>query len=282
MAEIYDETCEYQNCNKQAVFECPTCLKLQLQSSYYCSQGCFKSNWGIHKQVHKQRDDLLEQAFDYTGKLRPFPYSFIGKREIPEEIKKPDYFLFGQTDLKRQEYADKNIYVHSPEEILLIKESSRIGRNALDLGHRMALPGVTTEQIDQAVHDYIISEGAYPSPYNYFNFPRSCCTSVNECICHGIPDTRPLQEGDIINLDISVYKNEVHADLNETFCVGNVSDAAKQLVQATYESLMKAIQICKPGAMYREIGNIIQAHVDPLGYSLVRPYSGHGVGRHFH
>ena len=105
---------------------------------------------------------------------------------------------------------------------------------------------------------------------------------MNECICHGIPDTRPLQDGDIVNLDISVYKNEIHSDLNETFCVGSVSEDAKRLIKATYDSLMAAIEICKPGRMYREIGNVIQAHVDPLGYSLVRPYSGHGVGRHFH
>ena len=86
-------------------------------------------------------------------------------------------------------------------------------------------------------------------------------------------------DGDIVNLDISIYKNEFHSDLNETFCVGNVSPEAKRLVKAAYDSLMAAISICKPGQMYREIGNVIQAHVDPLGYSLVRPYSGHGVGR---
>lgn len=96
---------------------------------------------------------------------------------------------------------------------------------------------MTTEAIDKIVHDYIISNGAYPSPLNYYNFPRSCCTSVNECICHGIPDTRPLENGDIVNLDISVYKGGYHADMNETYLVGEISKSSKDLVQATYDSL---------------------------------------------
>ena len=112
-------------------------------------------------------------------------------------------------------------------------------------------PGVTTEEIDRVVHEYIISQDAYPSPLNYYKFPRSCCTSVNECICHGIPDTRPLEEGDIINLDISCYKNGYHADMNETFLVGKVSESSRALVEATYDCLMKAIAYCKPGNMYK-------------------------------
>ena len=143
--------------------------------------------------------------------------------------------------------------------------------------------GVTTEEIDKAVHDYIIAHDAYPSPLNYYGFPRSCCTSINECICHGIPDTRKLQEGDIINLDISCYKDGFHADLNETYCVGKVSESSLALIEATYDSLMKTIKdVCKPGGMYRECGNVIAKHVEALGYSVVRSYVGHGVGRRFH
>jgi len=127
-----------------------------------------------------------------------------------------------------------------------------------------------------------MSENAYPSPLNYYNFPRSCCTSVNEIICHGIPDTRPLEEGDIINVDISVFKDGFHGDLNETFLVGKVAKSSKQLVAKTYESLEKAIAYCKPGAMYREIGNIISNVVEPEGLSVVRSYTGHGIGTIFH
>jgi methionyl aminopeptidase len=127
----------------------------------------------------------------------------------------------------------------------------------------MVKPGVTTEEIDKAVHEFIISQDAYPSPLNYYSFPRSCCTSVNEIICHGIPDTRALEEGDIVNLDISVYKDGYHGDLNETFLVGKVSESSKLLVKTTFESLQKAIEYCKPGAFYREIGNIISNVVEP-------------------
>ena len=153
---------------------------------------------------------------------------------------------------------------------------------ALDAGHAAIAPGVTTEEIDKIVHDFIIDHGGYPSPLNYYGFPRSCCTSVNEIICHGIPDTRPLQEGDIVNLDVTAYVDGYHGDLNETYCVGKVSESSRALIKATYESLMKAIDYCKPNAMYREVGNIIANHTEPLGFSVVRSYTGHGIGKIFH
>ena len=163
-----------------------------------------------------------------------------------------------------------------------MRKACRIAREALDAGHAIIKPGVTTEQIDEVVHNYIIKNNAYPSPLNYYGFPRSCCTSVNEIICHGIPDTRPLKEGDIINLDVTAYYEGFHGDLNETYFVGKVSDSSKKLVRATYDALQKAIDYCKPNAMYRECGNIIANHVEGLGYSVVRSYTGHGIGRMFH
>ena len=172
--------------------------------------------------------------------------------------------------------------MHTKAEIAIIRETCKVARGAIDAGHAIIKPGVTTEEIDEVVHNYIIEHDAYPSPLNYYKFPRSCCTSVNECICHGIPDTRKLQEGDIVNLDISCYKNGFHADMNETYCVGQVAESSRALVEATYDCLMKAIKYCKPGAMYRECGNIIANHVEPLGYSVVRSYTGHGVGAMFH
>jgi len=178
--------------------------------------------------------------------------------------------------------ADKTPPVHTAEEIEEIRRVCKIARGALDAGHKVVAVGVTTEEIDRVVHEYILANECYPSPLNYYKFPRSCCTSVNECICHGIPDTRPLADGDIINLDISLFKNGFHADLNETFCVGKVSESSRALVEASHDSLMKAIAYCKPGNMYREPGNIISAHVENLGYSVVRSYTGHGIGRMFH
>jgi methionyl aminopeptidase len=136
----------------------------------------------------------------------------------------------GAPNSQKQQIADKIIPTFTPEEIAIIRENSKLARDALDLGHKAVAVGVTTEEIDRVVHEFIIENDAYPSPLNYYNFPRSCCTSVNEVICHGIPDTRPLQDGDIVNLDISLYKNGFHVDLNETYLVGNVSESSKALV----------------------------------------------------
>ena len=163
-----------------------------------------------------------------------------------------------------------------------MRVTCKIARQALDAGHAAVAVGVTTEEIDRIVHEYIIDAGAYPSPRNYYNFPRSCCTSVNEIICHGIPDTRPIQDGDIINLDVTAYFDGMHGDLNETYLVGNVAESSRSLVVKTYESLMASIAYCQPNKMYREIGNIIANTVEPHGYSVVRSYTGHGIGRIFH
>ena len=187
--------------------------------------------------VHTKREEKIESGFKFTGPLRPFPYSFTGKRAVPDAVKKPDYAKTGAPNTHFQALADKAPPVCGPEEIAKIREACKIARGAIDAGHRAVAPGVTTEEIDRVVHEYIIANDAYPSPLNYYNFPRSCCTSVNECICHGIPDTRPLEAGDIMNLDISVYKDGFHADMNETYLVGEVSESSKDLVKATYDSL---------------------------------------------
>ena len=117
---------------------------------------------------------------------------------------------------------------------------------------------------------------------NYYDFPKSVCTSVNEVICHGIPDRRPLENGDILNIDISTYLKGYHADLNETYLIGEVDKESKFLVEHAYYSLEKAIEICKPGTLYREIGNVIGNYIESKGLSVVRTYCGHGVGKLFH
>ena len=275
-------TCAHPECANPAAFQCPTCVKLQLEPSYFCSQECFKAFWPMHKLAHKKRDEKIEQGFKYTGPLRPHPYSFVGKRQVPDDIKKPDYAKTGAPNQHFQALADKAPPIHSDEDIAGVRKACVIARGALDAGHKSVAVGVTTEEVDRVVHEYILSQKAYPSPLNYYNFPRSCCTSVNECICHGIPDTRPLAEGDIVNLDISVFKDGYHADLNETYCVGQVSESSRALIEVTYDSLMAAIAYCKPGNMYRECGNIIAGHVEEKGYSVVRSYTGHGIGTMFH
>ncbi|PKI70407.1 hypothetical protein CRG98_009182 [Punica granatum] len=163
-----------------------------------------------------------------------------------------------------------------------MRECCRIAREVLDVAARMIRPGVTTDEIDKAVHEATIAAGGYPSPLNYHFFPKSCCTSVNEVICHGIPDARKLEDGDIVNVDVTVYYNGVHGDLNETYFVGNVDETSKQLVQCTYECLEKAIAIVKPGVRFREIGEVINRHASMSGFSVVKSYCGHGIGELFH
>ena len=207
-----------------------------------------------------QNENINVDNFSYTGPLRRWKISEI--RKIPEHIQRPDY---SESSIPQSEIlASRNnaIPVYNEEEIAGIREACRIGREALDVAHRTVGVGVTTDAIDKAVHEYIISQDAYPSTMNYHKFPKSLCTSINEVICHGIPDLRPLEEGDIVNCDISVYKNGYHGDLNETYCVGKVPESSQKLIRATYDSLMKCIEACKPGTMYRDMGNIISKHVE--------------------
>jgi methionyl aminopeptidase len=204
------------------------------------------------------------------------------KREVPDEIEKPDYHITGQPLSEIKVQHSSYIPVYSADDIEGIRLACKIGRDALDAAHAAAKVGVTTDEIDRVVHELIIAAGAYPSPLNYYGFPKSYCSSVNEIICHGIPDMRPLQDGDILNCDISVYKNGYHGDLNETFLIGNCAKSSKDLVTAAYDALMKSIDICKPDVMYRQCGKVISEHVEPLGFSVVRTYCGHGIGKLFH
>lgn len=124
-------------------------------------------------------------------------------------------------------------------------------RKVLDYGHTLVKPGVTTDEIDKKVHDFIVKLNAYPSPLNYHKFPKSLCTSVNEVICHGIPDDRPLEEGDIVNLDVTIFKNGYNLDLNETYHVGKVSPSSAFLVEKTYRGLEESLKLLRPGNSYK-------------------------------
>ncbi|KAJ2722507.1 hypothetical protein H4S00_002715, partial [Coemansia sp. D1744] len=163
-----------------------------------------------------------------------------------------------------------------------MRPASTIARNALALGGRMVRAGTTTEAIDNEIHKYIISQGAYPSCLNYMGFPKSVCTSVNNVIAHGIPDTRELIAGDIINIDVTVYKDGFHGDTSAMFGVGKVDSLGVKLMDATRESLELAIDMCGPGVPISRIGETIESFVGPLGYSISAQLTGHGVGRSFH
>jgi len=142
--------------------------------------------------------------------------------------------------------------------------------------------GVTTDELDRICHEAYIARGGYPSTLDYKGYPKSLCTSVNEVICHGIPDDRALHDGDLVNCDVTIYLHGVHGDCSATFLVGDVDDVGQRLVQVTYESLWKGIDAVRPGARINEIGQAIQSHVEPNGFSIVRSFVGHGVGETFH
>ncbi|EEA07875.1 methionine aminopeptidase, type I family protein [Cryptosporidium muris RN66] len=218
----------------------------------------------------------------FTGDLRPYPLSPL--RKVPNYIVKPDYAddIQGRPFSEIKKKRDVKIDIVTPEQINALRKCCLIGREALDLAATMIKPGVTTDSIDEAIHNFIISKGGYPSPLNYWNFPKSCCTSVNEVICHGIPDYRPLEEGDIVNVDITVYYEGVHGDLNETFPVGKIDESSINLLRTAYKCLDEAIKICKPGTLYRDIGRVINRITDKNNMSVVRTYCGHGIGTLFH
>eukprot|EP00331_Platyophrya_macrostoma_P017313 CAMPEP_0176464300 /NCGR_PEP_ID=MMETSP0127-20121128/36440_1 /TAXON_ID=938130 /ORGANISM="Platyophrya macrostoma, Strain WH" /LENGTH=389 /DNA_ID=CAMNT_0017856701 /DNA_START=40 /DNA_END=1205 /DNA_ORIENTATION=- len=274
------KACSTPECTKASTLQCPTCVKMNIvNGSFFCSQECFKAFWPLHKYYHKAPENKFEK-FKFTGPLRPGVVS--AKNFVPAHIPAPDYATTGVPNEEIQAKKDKHIDEHTPEQIANAREACLLARRALDHGHSKVKPGVTTDEIDRAVHHFIIDNGGYPSPLNYHGFPKSICTSVNEIICHGIPDDRPLEEGDIVNLDISVYYKGMHADLNETFCVGKVDPDSLFLIEQTYRSLEKALEICKPGTMYREVGNVIGKFIESKGLSVVRSYTGHGVGAFFH
>lgn len=253
----------------------------------------------IHKELHKvvrtTRDDLKKDVstmpfeftnYPFTGNLRPFQKS--AKKTVSSEIRQPDYASH-PAGKSASEEADKKtnstLPVYNAEQIAGIREACRIGRKVLDIAGAAVKVGITCDEIDNIVHEATIAEGAYPSPLNYYNFPKSVCTSVNEVICHGIPDMRPLKDGDIVNVDISVYKNGYHADLNETFLVGDsiMNDAdSLRLVECAYNSLKAAIDMCKPGRLYRDIGDAITNVARKAKCSVVTSYCGHGIGELFH
>ena len=276
--------CCTPGCGKPATLACPTCLSLSLPPSRFCSQACFKSSWKQHNaDVHKPakaRLDYTPPPFDYTGPLRP--HYVTPRRTVPDHIKKPDHADSGIPFQEMKLRGSTAIHVNSAAEVRGCREANRRGRLVLDYAHTLVKVGVTTEEIDRLVHLKCIELDCYPSPLNYHSFPKSCCTSVNEVICHGIPDARPLQDGDIVNVDISVFHDGFHGDLNETYCVGKVDADSRQLIRVTYDAMMQAIAMVKPGVMCRDFGDVITRHCQRHHLSVVKAYCGHGIGRLFH
>ena len=199
-------------------------------------------------------------TFPYTGSVRPGKQSPM--RKIPSTILRPDYADDGRPKAKGS-LLPWQVEVKTAEDIAGMRIAGRVAREVLDAAGRMVAPGMTTDAIDELVTRETIARGAYPSPLNYHNFPKSCCTSINEVICHGIPDSTVLKDGDIVNIDITCYIGGYHGDCSETFLVGNVDEAGQQLVKVTHDCWQAAIEYCKPGQPFSGIGKIIEDFVKP-------------------
>jgi methionyl aminopeptidase len=204
-----------------------------------------------------------------AGTLSPF-------RDVPAAIERPEYV--GRP--LPEPYTGSN--VQTPEVIDKMRVAGRLAAQAMRAAASVIAPGVTTDEIDRVGHDFLVDHGAYPSTLGYKGFPKSLCTSVNECICHGIPDSRELQDGDIVNIDITAYIGGVHGDTNATYLVGNVDDESRLLVERTEEALRRAIQAVRPGRQVNVIGRVIESYARRFGYGVVRDFTGHGVHTSFH
>lgn len=279
--------CASLQCGKptDSSLKCPICLNQGIES-VFCSESCYKDGYKMHKALHNSQDGSESYdpftKFKYTGSLRPH-YPLTPKRTIPDDIEKPDWADNGLPVSEQKNDRLNKIPVYNKEEIKRIRKACALGREVLDIAAAAVRPGITTDEIDEIVHNETIKRGAYPSPLNYYNFPKSLCTSVNEIICHGIPDKYKLQEGDIVNLDVSLYYQGMHADLNETYYVGeNISKEVINTVETSRECLKLAIKMCKPGVSFQSLGDAIEKHSLNNKCSVVKTYCGHGVGKFFH
>jgi len=197
-------------------------------------------------------------------------------RTVPAAITRPDYAATGQP-------ADRaSRAIRTPEEIDAMRVACRVAADALIEVGRHVAPGVTSEELDRIGHEAMVAAGSYPSTLNYRGYPKSLCSSVNEVICHGIPDSRALQDGDIVNVDVTAYIEGVHGDTSATFLVGEVDERSVELVRAARDAMHAGIEVVRPEARIYEIGRAIQSLAEPRGFSVVREFIGHGIGDQFH
>jgi len=223
----------------------------------------------------------LTPTFKYTGTITPHPQS--PTCTIPDTVKSNSLPSYHKTSIPHQpNNLPWQIEKKSPQDIQKMIKAGHIARQVLDAAGRAVKPGITTDQIDKIVHEETIKRGAYPSPLNYHGYPKSCCTSINEIICHGIPDSRPLENSDILNIDVTCYFEGFHGDCSEMFFVGEVEEEGRRLVQVTYDCWVMAMEWVKPGRKYQDLGGIIEDYVSKEGYTTVRSFCGHGIGSTFH
>ncbi len=228
------------------------------------NEPCWCGSGRKYKRCHKRSEGRV-----LPGEVSPM-------RPVPDDIARPPYADTGQVvpwDESR---------VKSPEVIERMRHAGKVAAEILRLAGEAVRPGLTTDELDEYVHALYIERGAYPSPLNYHGYPKSVCTSVNEVICHGIPDSRALQDGDIVNLDVTGYIGGVHGDTNATFLVGDVDPASRDLVRVAEECMWHGIEAVRPGRPLSDIGAAIEQHARQHRYGVVRAFIGHGIGEQFH
>jgi len=205
----------------------------------------------------------------YSGTISPL-------RAVPSSIPRPEYVG------KKSPAKYTGSYVQTPEAIEKIRAAGKIAAAAIALVGENVRPGITTDELDRIGHEFVISQGAYPSTLGYRGYPKSLCSSVNEVICHGIPDDTVLQDGDIVNIDITAFKDGFHGDSNVTFLVGEVRQEVQDLVERTRIALDRGIAAVAPGRQVNIIGRTIETYAKRFGYGVVRDFTGHGIGEAFH
>jgi len=233
-------------------------MPLQANDPCWCGSG------RKFKRCHRAQDGRVVQ-----GAISPM-------RTVPANIVRPPYAETGSAPRWDEPR------VKSSEIIGHMRTAGAMAAEILHLAGEMVRPGITTDEIDVYVHDLTVERGAYPSPLNYHGYPKSVCTSVNEVICHGIPDSRVLLEGDIVNLDVTVYVNGVHGDCNATFAVGQIDDESERLIRVTEECLWHGIEAVAPGRPISDIGKSIEKRANADKFGVVRAFVGHGIGEQFH
>jgi len=204
------------------------------------------------------------------------PGALSGRRAVPASIPRPEYV----DRPAPAQYTGPE--VKDAETIEKMRIAGRIAARAMEASAAAIAPGVTTDELDRIAHEFMLDHGAYPSTLGYRNFPKSLCTSVNEVICHGIPDDRPLEDGDIVNIDITAFIGGVHGDTDATYLCGDVDEESRLLVERTRESMMRGIKAAVPGREINIIGRVIESYAKRFGYGVVRDFTGHGIGTAFH
>lgn len=229
---------------------------------------CWCGSEAKYKRCHGDRR-LLQRSRVEIGSVTP-------PRAVPDHIIRPDYAVTGTVGTPR------TFQIQDDESLVRLRRACKIAAEVLQEAGSAVAPGITTEQIDAIAHEAYITRDAYPSDLHYNGFTKSVCTSVNGVICHGIPDDRPLQDGDIVNIDVTAYSDGMHGDTSATFLVGEVDDPTVALVETTREATLRGVAAVRPSEPLCRIGEAIEPFARSRGFTVVREYGGHGIGATFH